>query len=69
MTEPEITVTLTDSEFTLGELEEFIARARAVYGIATNALVTVTMPNASAISSQGTVQFELSASTAYRGEQ
>ena len=66
MTEPEATVWLTDTEFTLTELEEFIARARAVDGIAHDALVAVKMPNATAVSSSGPVQFELSASSSYR---
>lgn len=69
MTDPEVTVALTDTEFTLTELEEFIERARSVDGIPNDALVSVKMPNASSVSSSGPVQFELSASTAYRGKQ
>lgn len=66
MTEPAITVTLTDTEFTLGELQEFLDTARRVDGMDANALVAVKTPNASSTTSSGPVEFELSASTAYR---
>lgn len=69
MTEPAITVTLTDTEFTVGELQEFLDTVRAVDGMPCDALISVKMPNVSAISSMGTVEYELSASTAYRGKQ
>ncbi|MCP3810795.1 hypothetical protein NLX62_00310 [Mycobacteriaceae bacterium Msp059] len=62
MTEPDVTVTLTDSEFSLNELEEFIARARAVDGMPQNALVSVRLIGGKVPS------FTLSASTAYRGK-
>lgn len=68
MTDPEVTAWITDTEFTLTELEEFIARARAVDGIPQDALVAVTMPNAAITTKAGSgpIQFTLSASTAFR---
>lgn len=63
MTDPDVTVTLTDSEFSLGELEAFIARIRAIDGMPQNALVGVRV-----IDGMPTMRFELTASTAYRGK-
>jgi hypothetical protein len=65
--EPEVKVTLTDTAFTLGELDHFLARARAIDGIPQNALVAVNLPPGySSVSWLGPIPFELSVSTAYR---
>lgn len=61
MTDPDVTVTLTDSEFSLDELVEFVARARAIDGMPHNALVAVRTSGG-----PPTMQFELSSSTGYR---
>ena len=70
MTEAEVYVNLTDYEFTLGELEAFIARARSIDGIPENALVMVTVTNAVMTTKEGgPLTFELSCSDAYRSKQ
>lgn len=70
MTDPEAFVKLTDTEFTLSELEQFIARARAIDGIPHDALVAVNVTNAVVVtkSGDGAMMFELSTSDAYRGK-
>jgi len=66
MTEPAITVTITDSEFTVGELQEFLDTVRKVEGMRANALVAVRLENATTTTSQGgPLEFTLAASTAY----
>ena len=66
-TVPEVTVTLTDTEFTIGELRDFIDQVTATDGMPANALVVIKTPNVTATTSGGgPVQFEVSASTAYR---
>lgn len=69
-TEPVVEVQLADTEFTLTELEAFVARARSVDGIAHDALVAVRTPNASIVtkSGSGPLVVELVASTAFRGK-
>lgn len=61
MTDPDVTVTLTDSEFSLEELAAFVQRARAIDEMPYNALVAVRPIGASP-----SMRFELSASTGYR---
>jgi hypothetical protein len=62
MIEPEVVVTIQDYHFTLGELEGFIARARAVDGMPQNAMVTVEERGTSK-------EWTLTTSTAYREKQ
>ena len=63
MTDPDVTVTLTDSEFSLDELVAFAQRAHAIDGMPYNALVSVRP-----LTGTAPMQFELSASTSYRGK-
>jgi hypothetical protein len=42
MSEPELAVSISDTEFTIGELQQFLDTARAVDGIPGNCLVAVT---------------------------
>lgn len=62
MTEAQIAVTLSDTEFSLNELEEFIKAARSVDGIPQNALVSITHTLASMPT------YVLTASTEYRSK-
>ena len=62
-TEPEIAVTITDSEFTLGELQSFIDTAQAVDQMPANALVAITHQTG-----QGPTLYTVTASTAFRSK-
>lgn len=68
--EPEVFVKLTDSEFTLSELEQFIARARGIDGIPHDGLVEVSVVNAMVTtkSDSGPLRFQLSTSDSYRSK-
>lgn len=67
--EPETFVTLTDTEFTLSELEAFIARARSIDGIPNDALVRVRVTNAVVTTGQGgPMRFELATSDSFRSK-
>lgn len=69
MTTPEITVTLTDTEFSITELQSFIDTCRTVDGLSGDALVVVKLTNAKVTTSDGNpLTFEISASTAYRSK-
>lgn len=63
MTDPEIAVTLTDTEFSLGELESFIATARGVDQIPGDALVAITH-----VIGQGPTLYTLTASSSFRSK-
>lgn len=63
MTQPDTTVHITDSEFTLEELQEFIDTARAIDGIPHDGLVTVSHQF-----QNGPTVYTLSTSTEYRGK-
>lgn len=69
-TSPEVYVKLTDAEFTLGELEAFIERARSIDGMSQDALVAVRVTNAvvTTKTGDGPMIFELSCSDAYRSK-
>lgn len=64
MTEPATSVTLTDTEFTVGELREFLDTVGGIDAMPLNALVAVTHE----IGSSATT-YTLTASTAYRGKE
>ncbi|MGV0627179.1 hypothetical protein [Mycolicibacter minnesotensis] len=64
MTEPAISVTITDSEFTVGELQEFIQTVVGVDAMPSNALIAVTHELGG-----GPTRYTLTASTAYRGKE
>ena len=68
--DPEVYVKLTDSEFTLGELEAFISSVRNIDSIPANALVVVRVTNAVVTTKHGDgpMVFELSCSDAYRSK-
>ncbi len=59
---PEVKVTLTDAEFTLSELVDFIDRCRAVDGIEYDGLVGVRVKD------DNPTIFELACSTEYRSK-
>lgn len=70
MTEPEAYVKLTDTEFTLTELEKFIARARGVDGVAYDALVVPRVTNAVITTGKGEpLEFELLVSDSFRSKE
>jgi hypothetical protein len=66
MAEPEITVTITDTEFSVGELREFLDTVTSIDGMSSNALIAVKLDNVTSTTSNGPIQFTLAASTAYR---
>ena len=69
MTDPEAFVKLTDTEFTLSELEAFVARARAIDGIPHDAIVIPRVTNAVVTTGKGEpLEFELSTSDSYRAK-
>lgn len=63
MTQPEITVHITDTEFTIAELQEFLDTARGVEGIPNDGLVVVKR-----VGLENPPVYMLSASTEYRGK-
>lgn len=62
MTDPEITVHITDVEFTIAELQEFLDTARSVDGIPNDGLVTVTK------NIENPITYTLRASTEFRSK-
>lgn len=43
MTDPEISVSITDERFSIGEIQEFLDTARSIDGMRANAIVEVTV--------------------------
>lgn len=64
MTEPEVTVTLTDYEFSRGEIQSFLDEIGSQDGIASNALISIS--HDCKIPGQGCGEYTLSASSANR---
>lgn len=62
--EPAISVAITDCEFTVGELREFLDTVSAVDAMPLNALVAITHHVG-----QGLTRYTLTASTAYRSKE
>lgn len=70
MTEPAAIVTLTDTEFSLDELEAFIARARQIPQMPHSGLVKIRVTNAVVTTGAGApLIFELSTSDEYRSKE
>lgn len=69
MTEPEITVSIRATEFTVRELQEFLDTIRAVDGMPADALIAVKLENVTSTTSSGPIEFTLAASTAFGGKE
>lgn len=63
MTDPEVSVTLTDTEFTRGEIQAFLDEIGGQDGMSANALIEVTHTIGA-----GPTLYTLKASTAFRSK-